>query len=636
MRSTPAPPTGRGELSPDADRSAGTYGLLALFLSLVGFAGIALLLYEFKFHDVTATCLGLPTRVLFVLSALLAAAPFLVTAFRRVPVLLLVPAVILIFLLYPLFTPNGLPYSRDPVFVYQLSNVFLATGSWHAGSTVTLQAITYSYYPGAGIFNAEASTLTALPLLTSFVFSAELFRLLVVPLLIYALASRVFSSRTAPLAVLLYATVPSIEMNIPTQQDFAVVFFLVAVVCIAYLVRATPEEVFPLRITLLMATAMVIISHHVSTYLLLSFLGAIALIPRVLWQGDPYPRVRSMWAFLTAVAIALFWVGLVSLPVIEAQSGILAANLHALFHPGPSVEAIPGATFPVYQLGWIALAMTVTVGISLLTLLEARRRQDESFVTVSILAVLLLGILSIPFLSTGFSFLALRQFEYTGVFLAPVASWWIITRLASPYAKPLRSLLPSLRPAPRLSNGPVHPNGLPHHARRRVVATVIVLSLVVTGGLLVPLSTRDQFATQSQLLDDSPMFITQNAYLASQFANQYLAHNHAIWGDMLSYTTFGGFGDFKLVWDSYPLFNGTGFNATVLQRLHLGSYVVTDVLMTRISAPPVFPGPNNEQPSTPLLPAEVAKFDNTAYFAPVYSNPVFTIYIITAIPPAGG
>lgn len=114
--------------------------LFLLFLSFLGFIGFAYLLYSFKFDGVTATWDGFPTRVAFVVFLTLIVAPFLLTIFRRVPVLYLAFPVVLIFFIYPIFSPFGLPYSQDTIFNLQFAQAIFSSGTWQPLAGVVGQA----------------------------------------------------------------------------------------------------------------------------------------------------------------------------------------------------------------------------------------------------------------------------------------------------------------------------------------------------------------------------------------------------------------------------------------------------------------------------------------------------------------
>lgn len=624
----PGLPVGMGPI--DRSRANPNTVLLSLFVSLLGFVGIALLLYEFKFHDVTATFHGMPTRILFVVFVALAASPFYATLFGRVPVIFLISPVLVIVFLYPLFSPYGIPYSHDPVFNYQFSQALLTTGTWEPLHGVTLQAEVYSYYPGGAVFNAEVATLTTLPELATFNWSYDLLRLLVIPLAIYALAGRVFGGRGAPLAVLFYLSIPSVEMNVPTQQDFATIWFILVMVCLAFLATSKSEETTFLRVMVVVASVMVVISHHVSTYLLLGFLIGLVVLPRLLRRHDPYPNARTLSVLTRTVVVVLAWTALVTFPVVRLQQTFLFSNTGSLLHhAGTTVLSTNrGQSFPLYMTGWIILAIAVLVLLGFLTLIETYRTESLAFVSFGLLTAILVTVFAVPFVSTGFSFLAVRILEYGGVFLAPATAWWLANRLG-------RAMPPQL-PEPRHPPPVRAPRGRARIAWVGVALAVIVAFLVVGGGSLVPLSTRDQFAAAPSAIQiSSGRLVNDSAYAAATWANAHLDHSGEMWGDYLTYLVMGGFGGFQLAWDSYPAFANATFNTTLLHRMHPGQYVVLDAHMTTPYSAPMFYGPATDQPNGPIPAANLVKYDQPQYFLLVYTNAVFQIYEILSLPPPG-
>ncbi len=625
---TEAPPSA----GPPSDYPPGpTAALVALFFSLLGFIGIAVLLYEFKFHEVTFSLDSFPTRIILILSLASAAAPFYVTMLRRVPVLYLIFPVFLIVFLYALFSPYGLPYTRDAIYNLQFAQSVLTTHTWHPLVDVSAQAQIYSYYPGGAVYNAEVPSLTGFALNQTFLWAYELLRLLVIPCAIYAFCVRLFGLRPAPLAVLFYLTVPSIEMNVPTQTDFAVLWFILAVVLLGFLATSsTSGETWFLRAMFVVAALMVVVSHYVTTYLLIGILFGLAVFPWIVRRRDPYPNLRSFTMFLVVLTMLLVWVALVSRPVILKEYAILVLNVHAVFAPAAAraAAAPPGVTFPLYELVWIGAAIVVLGGLAMLTLTRTYRFDQLAFITFGIVTSLVVGILSIPFVSTGFSFLALREFEFVGVFFAPAGAWYLTNRLLRPRIEtPVRPP----RHLPRLASRFRVP-------RNRAVGLAIVLCIIVVGGgELVPLSTRDQFAQVPQGVSvDSPLFINQTAYDAGLWASAHMDPTFPIWGDYLAYSVFGGFAHFSMVWDSYAMFSNTTINASLRARVFVGQYVVLDTYMTTRFPPPMFFGPNDDQPHKAIPAANLAKFVNHPYyFALLYSNAVFTVYQIVNTPPVG-
>ena len=614
-----------------------TASLVSLFFSLLGFIGVALILYEFKFHPIHSSLYSLdsvPTRILFVLSLASAAAPFYVTTLRRVPVLYLLPPVFLIVFLYPLFSPYGLPYSRDAIYNLQFAQSILTTHTWHPLVDVSAQAQIYSYYPGGAVYNALVPSLTGFPLNQTFLWAYELLRLLVIPCAIYAFCVRLFGSRPAPLAVLFYLTVPSIEMNVPTQTDFAVLWFILAIVLLGFLATSsTTSETGFLRTMFIVASLMVVVSHYVTTYLLIGMLFGLAFLPWILRRRDPYPNLRSFTMFLVVLTMLLVWVALVSRPVILKEYSILVLNVHAVFAPGvaKAAAAPPGVTFPLYELVWIGAAIVVIGGLAMLTLTRTYRFEQLAFITFGIITSLLVGIFSIPFLSTGFSFLALREFEFVGVFFAPAGAWFITNRLLRPR---IETPVSPPRHLPRLASRFRVP------PKRAVWLAVALCVIVVGGGELVPLSTRDQFSQVPNAVSiDSPLFINQTAYDAGEWASAHMDPTYPVWGDYLAYSVFGGFAHFQMVWDSYDMFSNATFNEPLLLRVFVGQYVVVDSYMTnyyahnKTFAPPMFFGSKDDQPSGQIQEANIAKFaDHPYYFELIYANAVFTVYQVVNIP----
>ena len=262
----------------------------------------------------------------------------------------------------------------------------------------------------------------------------------------------------------------------------------------------------------------------------------------------------------------------------------------------------PGLAVPLYLIAWIAAAAAAEGLLAIVVLADSFRRKDRAFVTFAILTAILVAVLSVPFFSTGFNFLILRQFEYTGVIFAPAAAWWITAHLAGGTA----GLSP--QPAPYGSPPPAPPrraawSGRRPSTMRRVgypIIAVGVIVLIFGGGALVPLSTRDQFAPAGEVLIDSPVHINQTVYAAAVWADDHLNQNRSMWGDYLAYTLFGGFGGFRMRYDAYPLYECSGFLPNAVQRLHVGDYIVVDTYLTTQVLQPEFNGNLTDQPQVPL------------------------------------
>jgi hypothetical protein len=151
----------------------------------------------------------------------------------------------------------------------------------------------------------------------------------------------------------------------------------------------------------------------------------------------------------------------------------------------------------------------------------------------------------------------------------------------------------------------------------------------------VSLSTRDQFAPPGSSLIDSPIHIDPDAIEAVTWADAHLNESKSIWGDYLVYDTFGGFGHFPIHFNSYNVFQPTSL-CNFANLTNKGQYIVTDVYLTGTYPPPVFPGTASDQPNGSYLPdyVDIAKFSaNPQYFATLFQNSIFTIYVIVDEPP---
>jgi hypothetical protein len=145
---------------------------------------------------------------------------------------------------------------------------------------------------------------------------------------------------------------------------------------------------------------------------------------------------------------------------------------------------------------------------------------------------------------------------------------------------------------------------------------------------MVPYSTRDQLAAPSALITESPLHIDPYSFTLATWAHTHLTSSTWVWGDYLTYSVFGGFGQFNMQFDQYSIFNGTTIPLSAWALVTVGSYVVVDKYMT--TSTPQFPGPI--QPTGPLTSAQLAKFNNPEFFNLVYQDSTFTIYEVVAVP----
>jgi hypothetical protein len=640
--------TGAGSSGPQpGGTTSPPWLLLSLLVSLGGFLGILFLVYHLKFDGSGYSIGRFPARDLFVGFLTLACAPFVLTLFQRVPAVLLAPAVVLVFMLYPLFSPFGLPYSRDPIFNFQFAQVLLTSAHWTPLAGVTEQAGVYSYFPPSAIFNAEGSLFLGVPLSTSFLYTLPALRLLVLPATIYALGLRLFGPRPGALGVLLYMGVPSITFNLVVQQEFAIIFLALSFLALTYVEHGFGGNVMGIRVVLVLFSSFIVLSHHLTTYIAALWLVGLVLVPIVLVGRTSFSKARIGRVLARYLIVFVLYTAFVTASVVSGQVLLLSQVISALVkgvRPTGHVAAL-GLSFPFYQQAWIGLALGLTALLGLAVLRKIVRIPEQRFLSFNLLISLVLVVAAVPLLPTSLNFLVLRAMEYAGIFLAPtVAAWFVVSGLPRLKAEFARARTRAgfagwiARHQPRLGGWLLNPD--PPARRRRtfdrlyertphliVVAGVVFL---FAAGSLVPLTTRDQFASSDSLASESPLFITPHDYDLALWAGSHLNRSSPLWGDYLAYDVFGGFGRFSMPYGEYPLFNGTNITTESWSRLPVGAYVVTDAYMTRYT--PEFPGPGSEQPTAPLLPAQLTKFDQPALFSVVYVDPVFTIFEVVHKP----
>lgn len=595
--------------------------LIGLGLALVGFIEVAAQLYTLKFVGSGPTLLGLPSRVLFVFGLTLVVAPLILSVFRRPVVLFVLPSIALVFLLYPLFAPYGIPSGLDPIYNFQFAQSLLQTGHWTAGSGVTNQAVAYSYYPGSAVFNAELASFTGVPLYQTFTWGIPLLRLLLLPAAIYGLANRYFGSRIAFGAVLIFLATPSILFNAPVQSEFAIPFFALTLTLVGYLLVDGQNRQSSLAVSAALFAGLVVISHTLTAYALAAWLVGLLRLS-VLFRSSSSSRIGRAGAVLGAYLAFLFlFTYTVSRPEFLANYNSLTTVLGSLLNPASlsrSSATSLGASFPLYQLVWSYLAFLVLLLGSLLVLRRWFRTQRRSFATPNLIMAILAVVVALPLLVTPYNFLAERIMEYGEVFMAPALAWGIV-----------RWTRPGLV-GPVAARSVTRREGAPTAWRRygTVVGVIALVVLVFTGGSLVPASTRDQFAASSAISEGSTLHISQHSYTLAQWARSHLTASTYVWGDYLTYSVFGGLGRFNMQYNQYSIFNGTTLPASVWAKVPLGSYVVVDKYMT--TSTPQFPG--DLQPTGPLTSGQFEKFNDPAFFDLVYQDSTFTIYQVVALP----
>ncbi len=600
----------------------GSGAVLAMVASLVGILGIAYSIYTFKFlgrHEI----LFLPSRLFFVGCLGLTVVPFLLVVFAdRIPYVLLLVPTALYFLLYPLLEPHGVLYGQDAIFNFQFASSLLLHPSWVAGANTSGQAVTYSFYPGSGLFNAEGSVFLGIPLTRSFAWTLPTLRLLVLPPLVFALGSRLLGPRAGVLGVVLYLSAPSITLNDIVQQEFAVLFFGLTLLAITFLLYAPEGEATPLRLLVLVFSSYVVLGHHLTSYAMGIWLAGLAVLPLLLWGRPAFAALRSSVVAMRYFIVFLLYVFFLTAAVLLSQLALLEKNILLLLGNAAlsAKAAAAGNSYPAYQVAWIVLSLGIVALLAMLALRVTLVGRPRPYLATSLLLATLILLIAFVLFPTGYSFVAIRTTEYSLLFAAPAAAWFL-----------LRGVVPAIDRRVRVSRRA--PGGSPRPPRGAWVApaaAVVLVLFVFTGGNLVPGLSRDQFQPPNLLGVNSPMRITSADFHDGLWARTHLNASEPVWGDLLVYDVYSGIGGLAMPFNTWSLFNGTNLASTNFSRVHVGDYVVTDVFDSRLT--PQFYGAGTDQPTGPLPAAQLAKFNDPSYFSVVFADPVFTVYQVTTVP----
>ncbi len=580
-------------------------------MGCLGTFGVCSIAYLARFHGIS------PPRYIFLMALGLTVAPIYGAIKGRTPLFFALPSVVVIFLLYPIFNPHGLPYWRDAVFNFQFSQTILQTGKWTPGNG-TISAQTYTYYPIENMYNAIASILLGVPLEITFLWAEPLMRLSILPATIFAYSRRWFSSSVAMLSVVIYGGTASILFNLPVQQEFALPFIALTLMLFTVQTKAGQLDV---RITLLVVifSSTVVAAHHLSSYVMALWLASLVFIPYIIQRpGEPL-NLRTPVTLARYLAVLLVYVYFVTVHIAYRQlRQIYDAGLNIIqVRPSPGQVSTLGQSFQPYEIMWLVSSIVVVLLLSTLGIRRLLLTRENTFAAVNALFGVALTLMTFPFLSSSLYFLPLRITEYSYLMLSPVAAWFVLEGWPSPVA-----VAPALSEAGRSLRTVLG-------AARPFFAAWLIL-LVITGGSLAPLSTRQYFTSPESQSVESPLFITSNSESAADWAHTHLRSSSGLWGDDNIVSVYGGFGRFQMKWNQFSVFNGTTLDNQNLKSVSVGDYVIVNRYMTTVA--PGFRDYHVPQATAPLSPSQLEKFGGNPYFASVYQDDVYTVYMMVRRP----
>ncbi len=590
--------------------SEGWLEILSLIVGLLGTASVATIAYLVKY-----TGASLP-RFVFLLALGLSVAPIYGALRGRSPLFFAVPPVIVVMLLYAFFNPHGLPFWRDPIFNFQFSRSLVEAGSWIPGDG-TIAATTYSYYPLENMYNASASVILGLPLEMTFLWAMPIMRFLIVPAAVFSYSRRLFDSRVAVLAVVTYLGASSITFGIPVQQEFALPFMALTLMLLSIQAGQRKPDLALALLVILFSSA-IVATHHLSSYVFGLWMAALVFLPFLMRRSGVLGSMRLPSVMGRYVVVLMLYIYFLTANIVRRQfDQLYNAILNVVqIKPIPGQVSTLGRTFEPYELVWLVGSIAVVLIVSLLAIRRLFPAEEHTFAVVNGIFGIVLTVSTFPLLPSSFFFLPLRVSEYSYLALAPLVGW---------------ALLSFARGFASKAKAPERPWAPWRDRPWRIVVPAILLFVIVTGGNLAPLSTRQYFEAPPQETSiDSPLFVDGNARDAAQWARGHLNVTRPIWGDELVLSVYGGFGKFNMKWGQFSVFNGSSLDQQSWRSLSVGDYVVIDRYMTVIT--PSFRDTVTPRANGPLSTSQVEKFAHSPYFAVVYQDSTYTVYMVVRTP----
>jgi hypothetical protein len=597
--------------------------LTSLAACLAGFVGLIAFFYEMKTGTV-----GSP-RIVYLLLLAMVCAPFL-TAFWHPPKLpFLIAPVVAIFLLYPIGTPHGIVYGRDPIFNFAFTDRVTTTGLWEPGGATGL-ADTYTLYPLGNVFQAYIILTAEWPSAVAFLWIESVLRLLVLPAAVYAIGRRIFGPQIAALGLFVYMGTASILMNVPVQQGMGTIFVALALLALLILNDIPPgpgrREA---KILFGLAAAAIVMTHHMSSYIFAVWLVGLWLVTnwnRLRRRALAFRVSPLMFYFLLLVAL---WIVAVSYRVFEVHRGSFEIVVQRLGTPESLPEtATPrlGRTFTFLEILWLGAAVLGTLLFAWIGIITFRRSRIHSFAVGNAVVGLVLTLAALPMIATGAEFVPLRIGEYSNLIVGPFAAATLF-RGSQAGIDRWRGLVPSRLGPPIDRAGDWAPMGV----------AAVLASLLFMGGNLAPQGLRPYFETEDQWNTDTPLLFGSDSIRLANWGRERF-RDARVWGDHLAIDIFSGFGTARVYYGSSDLFRNLTFrwcqpvpeDPAAPHALAVGDLIAVEHRMTRY--PSQWFLELEPEVRAPLTDEQVGKFGRDPNFARIYHDGSFSIYAVLSRP----
>ena len=595
---------------PERVRGPAFLDIVTLALSLTGIIGLTSVFLEFK-----SGIIRVP-RLLFLAYMAMMCAPYFVALVRTPKLPFLIPPIVILFVIYPLAAPHGIIYSTDPIFNYSFTADVVNSGFWAPGAGNGF-ARTYSFYPLGNVFMGYVILTAGLPGAAVYAWIEALLRLAAVPATVFAIGRRLFSTRIAALGVFFYLGTASILFNVPVQQGIGIIFVGLSLLSLVMLTRSSDRSSQRRAQLLFVCVAGgIVMTHHLSSYIFAGWLGALVVLMS-------RPRFRPIVATFRFGTLFIYFIAILSLYITFFTYAIFQGHEQNLttvigrfttpenFPPaGPSAGL--GRTFATEEIAWLAASVLTVLLLGLASLYRFRDSREHSFAVANGLVAATIVVVTLPLVSTGFSFVTLRIGEYTNLIMGPFAAATLIRMAGAStgrWSRLVRSVSRNRDWLPRL-------------------AVCLLAAAVFMGGNLAGSAVRPYFEEPSQRTTDSPLFFSQDDLRAADWALQAYGH-HRIWGDQLAIDAFAGFANMEIDYGGSAIFTASTMDTAVWSKLAVGDYIAVNTLMLKMRPnfylQPALPGPLNL--------TQVNKFANNQQLAVVFEDGTFIIYRVMALPP---
>ncbi len=345
-----------------------------------------------------------------------------------------------LYLVKVMHSPYMLAYSDELLHFHNADTILQSGRLFGVNSILPVSAL----YPGLEIVTTALSTLSGLSIYTVGLVVIGVARLVIVLALFLFFEQVSRSGRVAGLAVLIYAANPNFLYWSAqfSYESLSLPLGALLLFALAWRERIKDNRLQrSLTVLILALTAAIVVTHHLTSYMLIVFLLAISVLNSI-WHRIRKSEHTNTWSLaLIALALTLSWLVFVANPTIRYLSQIFNLALTSVIQllTGEAAGRIlftspTGVVAPLWErLVGIASVLLTLLGILLgLVALWRRKRLDPLIVVLAYAALLYFGILGLRFTGAGWE-IANRASEFLYIGIAFVVGFgFVVLRLTRP------------------------------------------------------------------------------------------------------------------------------------------------------------------------------------------------------------